>query len=61
MNQLVINKGFLEKENNQSIRVKGQTALKFFKYLEYLKKCYSKNQNEFYFFGNLSPIINKEI
>ncbi|WP_322876281.1 R.Pab1 family restriction endonuclease [Mycoplasmopsis felis] len=61
MNQLVINKGFLEKENNQSIRVKGQTALKVFKYLEYLKKWYSKNQNEFYFFGNLSPIINKEI
>ncbi|BBU47670.1 hypothetical protein [Mycoplasmopsis felis] len=42
MNQLVINKRFLEKENNQSIRVKGQTALKVFKYLEYLKKLITK-------------------
>ncbi|MCU9932037.1 hypothetical protein NW733_05235 [Mycoplasmopsis felis] len=49
MNQLVINKGFLEKENNQSIRVKGQTALKFFKYLEYLKNAIQKIKMNFIF------------
>ncbi|MGZ9762603.1 R.Pab1 family restriction endonuclease [Mycoplasma sp. 394] len=61
MNQLVINKGFLEQENAQSIRVKGRTALKIFKYLQILKSWYSKNKNEFYFLGNFSPIVNKEI
>lgn len=61
MNWLSINKTWLEKETNDSTRVKGQTPIKIFNYLDKLKKFYLENKNKYWFLGNLSPIVNHEL
>lgn len=61
MNWLSINKGWLDKESSNSIRVKGATSLKIFNYIEVLKKWFTRNKKEFWFLGNLSPIVNKDL
>lgn len=56
MNQLIINKHWLDSETNNSIRVK-TTDKKFFILLSKIGNWFQRHQNEYYFLGNLSPII----
>ena len=63
MNHLMINRSWLKEETNSSIRV---TKKNIFIFLDKLKKWFTSCQNEYYFLGNLSPIIfndwiNKDI
>ena len=56
MNQLTINTDWLKAETSNSIRVQSINK-KIFDFLSKLKKWFTKNQNRYYFLGNLSPII----
>ncbi len=58
MEHLSSRKGWLKHESYRSLRVKGEYNEQIFTYLNSLKFWFAKNKKEFWFLGNLSPIID---